>query len=110
MAPRIDTDGVGEIVVEELHFTVEPSEIDDFLDVEAMVWTDFLAGCDGFIRKEVWVPEDDSARVIVMIWWASMAQWKSISLEQCEEVDARMGSWLRPIAGFRAHRVVRRRG
>jgi uncharacterized protein (TIGR03792 family) len=95
------------VVIEELQFVVDPAERDQFLDVEGRVWTGFLKTCDGFVHKEVWTPEDDPARVIVMIWWNTLEQWKSITAEQCDEVDQRMGEWLRPIDTVRTHHVVR---
>jgi uncharacterized protein (TIGR03792 family) len=95
------------MVIEELHFVVEPEDHEQFLEVEGRVWTGFLQTCDGFIRKETWVPDDDPRRVVVMIWWNTMAQWKSITAEQCDEVDERMGDWLRPIDFARAHTIRR---
>jgi uncharacterized protein (TIGR03792 family) len=95
------------MVVEELQFEVDPADREEFLRVEEKIWTGFLATCDGFVRKEVWVPEDDLGRVIVMIWWNTMEQWKTITMQQCDEVDALMGEWLRPVSVARAHRIVR---
>jgi uncharacterized protein (TIGR03792 family) len=95
------------MVIEELHFTLEPSDVEQFLDVEGRVWTGFLKTCDGFLRKETWLPEDEPGKVVVMIWWNTMAQWKSITSEQCDEVDAQMGEWLRPISYFKAHHIAR---
>ena len=97
---------VGAMVIEELHFTVEPAERDRFVEVESEIWTSFLRTCDGFVRKEVWYPHDDAATVVVMIWWESLVRWKSITEAQCAEVDRRMGAWLRPITFARAHEVV----
>lgn len=91
------------MVVEELHIAVAAPERAEFLVREAAVWTAFLRTCDGFVRKEVWLPEDDDSLVVVMIWWESMAQWKAVTAEQCDEVDHRMGEWLRPIVFARAH-------
>ena len=95
------------MVIEELHFAVVPSDVEQFLEVEGRIWTSFLKTCDGFLRKEIWLPEDEQGKVVVMIWWNTMAQWKSITPEQCDEVDARMGDWLRPISYFKAHNVAR---
>jgi uncharacterized protein (TIGR03792 family) len=95
------------MVIEELQFEVDPADREDFLQVEEKIWTGFLSGCDGFVRKEVWIPEDDPARVIVIIWWNTMEQWKSITMEQCDEVDVLMGEWLRPVSVARAYRIVR---
>jgi uncharacterized protein (TIGR03792 family) len=95
------------MVIEELHFVVEPQDIEEFLEVEGRIWTGFLQSCDGFLRKETWLPEDEPNTVVVMIWWNTMAQWKSITAAQCEEVDARMGEWLRPISYAKAHNIAR---
>ena len=95
------------MVIEELHFHCEPDERDRFIEAEGLIWTRFLQTCDGFVRKELWLPEDDPGLVVVMIWWASMALWKAISAEQCAEVDARMGDWVRPVVFARAHLLAR---
>jgi uncharacterized protein (TIGR03792 family) len=95
------------MVIEELQFVVDPAEREEFLVHEAAVWTEFLKTCDGFVNKEVWFPEDDDGRVIVMIWWNTLEEWKRITPEQCDEVDKRMGEWLRPFDIARTHYVNR---
>jgi uncharacterized protein (TIGR03792 family) len=95
------------MVIEELHFAVERDDVEQFLAVEGRVWTGFLQTCEGFLRKEVWLPEDEPGKVVVMIWWNTMAQWKSITPAQCDEVDIQMGEWLRPITYFKAHHIAR---
>ena len=97
----------GGMVIEELQFVVSPDERDQFLEVEGRVWTTFLKTCDGFVRKEVWTPRDDPGRVVAMIWWETMEQWQQVTPAQCDEVDARMGEWLRPVDVFRAYDVTR---
>lgn len=95
------------MVIEELHFIVDPSERDAFLERETEIWTGFLKTCDGFVDKQVWVADDEPSRIVAMIWWNTMEQWKTITPEQCDEVDARMGEWLRPVDFYRAHHVVK---
>ena len=95
------------MVIEELRFRVDPIDQPEFLRVEHDVWTGFLRTCDGFVAKETWIPEDEPDFVIVMIWWNSMEQWKAITVEQCDAIDARMGQWLRPVAFSRAHNLIR---
>lgn len=95
------------MVIEELHFIVEPSEQAGFLAKETEVWTGFLQTCDGFVDKQVWVADDEPSRLVVMIWWETMEQWKTITAAQCDEVDARMGEWLRPVDFARALHVVK---
>jgi uncharacterized protein (TIGR03792 family) len=98
------------MVIEELRFAVEPGDRAGFLAVEEQVWTEFLRTVPGFLRKEVWVPSDHSSSVVVMIWWESMEHWKAVTPEQCAEVDARMGTWLREITRAVAYDVVRADG
>ena len=95
------------MVIEELHFIVAAADQADFLRIEHEVWTGFLQTCDGFVAKETWIPTDDPERIVVMIWWNSMDEWKSITEAMCDAVDSRMEEWLRPVAFFRAHDVVR---
>jgi uncharacterized protein (TIGR03792 family) len=104
---RSHFDQTGEVVIEELQFVVDPAERDEFVVHEGAIWTEFLKTCDGFVDKDVWYPQDDPGRVIVMIWWNTLEQWKQITPAQCDEVDARMGRWLRPIDVARTHHVVR---
>ncbi len=95
------------VAVEVLRFAVAADERDEFIEVETGVWTDFLRRQDGFLAKEVWVPvEGDDA--LVVIWWASLEQWKRITAEQCAEVDERMGDWLRPITDVHELHLDRR--
>ena len=70
------------------------AERDDWLEADRRVWTPFLQGCDGFVRKEVWFA-DDSPEVVVVVWWESMAHWKAIDPDTVAAVDARMGDWHR---------------
>ena len=63
-----------------------------FLRRDAEVWTPFLTRCDGFLGKEVWLPDDRPGTVVLVIRWASMEQWKAIPPEQLEAVDAAMGA------------------
>ena len=102
-----EEDQTWHMVIEELHFRVTPSEQDGFLAKETEVWTGFLQTCDGFVDKQVWVADDDPELIVVMIWWDTMELWKSITPEQVEAVDARMGEWVRPVTFARALRVVR---
>jgi uncharacterized protein (TIGR03792 family) len=93
--------------VEVLRFAVPAHERDEWVEVETGVWTDFLRRQPGFLAKEVWAPiEGDD--VLVVIWWASLADWKAIGPEACAEVDERMGDWLRPLTEAHELALLRR--
>jgi uncharacterized protein (TIGR03792 family) len=79
------------MVIEELRFAVPPAQVDAFLARDDEVWTTFLQTCDGFVAKEVWLPEPADGHVVVQIWWNSLEQWQAIPGEVLTEVDARMG-------------------
>ena len=95
------------MVIELLTFRVDPGERDRWLAVEEEVWSRYLEGCDGFVRKEMWLPEEDPGTVRAVIWWESMGQWKAIGPEAVAEVDARMGDWLREPTSCEAYEVLR---
>ena len=94
------------MVVEMLTFEVTPAERAEWLDVEEAVWSRFLERQPGFVRKQMWVDQQDPGRVHAMIWWESMELWKQIGADKVAEVDQLMGPWLRE-ATLRTFDVVR---
>jgi len=82
------------MVIEVLTFDVPPADRDAWLELEEAVWSRFLEQQPGFVRKEIWIPEDDDQTVHAVIWWETMEQWKAIGPETVAEVDKRMGDLL----------------
>ena len=97
---------VGAVVIEFLTFDVAPDDRERWLRVEEEVWSRFLEAQDGFIRKEMWLAEEDPSAVHAVIWWESLAQWKAIGPESVAAVDERMGEWLR-VPSCRTYHVIR---
>jgi uncharacterized protein (TIGR03792 family) len=93
-------------VVEFLTFAVPAHERSEWMAIEEATWSRFLERQVGFVRKQVWVEEDDPDHVHVMIEWESLEQWKAIAAEQLAAVDASMGAWMRD-AACRTFRVLR---
>ena len=94
------------MIVEELTLHVEDGDVEAFLDADARVWTAFLSRQPGFVRKEVWLPDDRPGVVVIMVWWQNRELWKAITEEQVAAVDAEMGEWFRePVV--REYRVVK---
>jgi len=93
------------MVVEELVVEVSAADRAAFLARDREVWTAFLVGCPGFVRKEVWLPADRDDGVVIQIWWTSRAAWKAIDADVVAEIDARMGTMRRPVM-CREHEVV----
>ena len=86
------------MVIELLTFQVAADERDEWLRIEEQVWSRFLEQQDGFVRKEMWVEEDDDGdadTIHAVIWWESLEQWKAIGPEAVAAVDEQMGAWLR---------------
>ena len=92
-------------VIEELTITVEPSDRAAYLERDAEDWTPYLAERDGFLGKEIWLPDDEPGTIVLIIRWASMEQWKRISPAQVAAVDQQMGA-LQPLTlACRSYRV-----
>jgi uncharacterized protein (TIGR03792 family) len=83
------------VIVEELTLHVEAPELEGFLEADSLIWSAFLATQPGFVRKEVWIPDDRPDTVVIMVWWATREQWKAISDETVAAVDQQMGEWFR---------------
>lgn len=79
------------MVVEFLTFKVPVADRQEWLRADADHWTRFLESQQGFIRKEIWVPEGDPGTVHAVIWWSTLEAWHSISDDALDEVRARMG-------------------
>lgn len=95
------------MVVEELTFEVAPAELEDWLVREGDAWDRRLAAHPGFLRKEVWQPDDGSGRVHVLVWWASVEEWKAVPRGVLQSGDDQMGELLRE-PSVRSLRVLRR--
>lgn len=94
------------MVIEELTLTMSPELVEPYLDADARVWTPFLESCDGFVGKEIWLPDDRPGTIVFIIRWASRDQWKRITPEQVAEVDARMEAPLPDRLECREYRVA----
>ena len=79
------------MVVEFLTFTVPVDELERWLEIEQRHWTRFLEQQAGFVRKEMWRSQDDQNAVHAVIWWESMADWKSIPPAELHRIVADMG-------------------
>jgi len=84
------------MVIEWLTFEVPIREQTEWLNLEEQVWSRFLEQQAGFVRKEIWIDDDDPNLVNAVIWWESLDVWKAITPEQVAEVDLRMGSAWKP--------------
>lgn len=91
MTAATDPDLSPEAVVEELTFTVAPDELGRWLAADGAAWDDLLAGCPGFLGKEVWVADGPPALVQVVIWWASRAAPERLPDSAQADADRRMG-------------------
>lgn len=94
------------MVVEWLTFVVDRSEARAWLTIEEAVWSRFLERQPGFVRKQMWVEQEDLDRIHAVIWWNSMEEWKRIGPEVVAEVDRQMGDHLRDCT-MRVFDVVR---
>lgn len=93
-------------VVEELTITIAAERRSAFLARDAEVWTPYLEGCDGFLGKETWLPDDQPDTVVFIIRWASMTQWKAITADHVASVEERMGDLVAETLECRSYSVL----
>ncbi|MFW5891465.1 MAG: TIGR03792 family protein [Nanoarchaeota archaeon] len=74
-------------VIEQLKFEVNPDKIEEFIEKDHEVWTKALSSCPGFIKKEVWVSDNDKGVIITTVYWESREDWKSINEEFLSKTD-----------------------
>lgn len=74
-------------VVEVLRFNMDPSNIDEFLELENQIWTAYLEKQKGFIGKDVWIGETDPGEIRVLVYWNSTEEWKAVPVEELIDVD-----------------------
>ena len=85
--------------VEVLVFTMDPSVVGEFLEIDHEVWTlgeALLPGFDRipFLSKEVWLDDSRPGRVTLVFVWESMEAWQRVGVEPVQarlqrEFDAR---------------------
>ena len=94
------------MIIEFLTFDIDPAERDEWLAVEKRTWSASLAKREGFLRKEIWLSDEDPRTVHAVIWWTDLDAWHAIGAEEIEAIDAEMGEWRRPPA-MRSYQVLR---
>ncbi|NEP07540.1 MAG: TIGR03792 family protein, partial [Okeania sp. SIO4D6] len=77
------------MIIEWLQFKIEDSLKEEFLQKDREIWTSFLALQMGFLKKEVWLDSYRGNAVMVVVYWESREQWKSISQVLLEETESK---------------------
>ncbi|MDJ0554124.1 MAG: TIGR03792 family protein [Microcoleaceae cyanobacterium MO_207.B10] len=75
------------MIIEWLQFKIEDSLKEKFLQKDREIWTSFLALQMGFLKKEVWLNDYRGNEVIIVVYWESREQWKSISQVLLRETE-----------------------
>ena len=56
--------------VEHLIFNIEDtSRINDFIELDELIWTNELSKFKGFISKEVWINENNAGEIHTILIW-----------------------------------------
>lgn len=82
------------MIIELLRVKVAPEVREKFLQKDAEIWTQALAGYPGFLDKEIWLNPNEPTEVILIIRWASRKQWKCIPLEILNEIEQQFAQQL----------------
>ncbi|MGD1705005.1 TIGR03792 family protein [Dapis sp. BLCC M229] len=77
------------MIIEWLQFKIEENSKEEFLQKDREIWTSFLALQMGFLRKEVWLDSYRGNEVIIIVYWESREQWKSISQVLLQETESK---------------------
>ena len=93
-------------IIEELTIEIDPLVRSAYVARDADVWTPFLQSCDGFLGKEVWLPDDRPGVVVMVIRWATRAHWKAIGPDQVAAVDRGMGDLFTDSISCRSYQVA----
>lgn len=78
---------MAKMVIELLKCKVDPDLREQYLQLDAEVWTKALAECPGFLGKEVWLNPEEASEVVIVIRWATKEQWKSIPEELLNQLE-----------------------
>jgi uncharacterized protein (TIGR03792 family) len=76
------------MVIEWLRFTVSPELREQFVQKDDEIWTCALATYPGFLGKEVWISPDTLSNVVMVIRWASFADWDAIPPNDLQQINA----------------------
>jgi uncharacterized protein (TIGR03792 family) len=80
--------------IEWLVITVPAEWQERYLVADAAIWTAFLATCPGYLGKEIWLDPATPDAVVMVIRWASRAEWKAIDPAALAAVEANFVSQL----------------
>ena len=78
---------INAMIIELLKVKVIPEEREKYLQKDAEIWTQALTNFPGFLGKEVWLNPSEPTEVILIIRWATEAQWKSISPVVLDKIE-----------------------
>ena len=64
---------------ERLKFKVVPNLRENFIQKDGQIWTIRLAEYPRFLAQEVWISLNDHTEVTLIIFGATLEQWKALS-------------------------------
>lgn len=74
--------------VEYLIFQVKDEHrITDFIELDQVIWTDFLKEQAGFISKEIWQSDLVKGQLHSIVYWESLSHWQAIPVAALIEND-----------------------
>lgn len=83
------------MVIEWLKFNVNSDLREEFIQQDEKIWTAALSTYPGFLGKEVWIEPNAPAKVVFTIRWETRQQWKSIPLQDLQEIESRFSAVMR---------------
>lgn len=81
------TQDVVTLVIELLKFKVPPERREEYIQLDAKIWTTALAKYPGFLGKEVWISPNLPQEVTLVIHWATREDWKTIPQSDLDKIS-----------------------
>lgn len=76
------------MVIEWLKVQVDADKREQFVQVDARIWTPALSKYPGFLGKEVWINPENLSELVLVIRWESFEKWYSIPAEELKQIEA----------------------
>ena len=73
-------------VVEELRLSVPFEYKETWLKAEKEIWEPWLAGQEGFLRRDIFYNKE-KGEALILLNWENKRLWKNISIEEVNEIQ-----------------------
>ncbi len=73
--------------IEWLKFKISEEFRELFIQKDAEIWTPMQSKYRGFLGKEVWLNPDNSAELVIIVYWENRELWQAIPQEDINKTE-----------------------